>query len=110
MRDFENRLDAMTPVRKFRKASADTRGRPGGPVAWSETGQQLPYAAVVELRPVDPQSAAEYLFEGQVGAGPLGALGRTSATTSSCIKMGSGTDSEHTIDVLLTCSAYIGDS
>jgi hypothetical protein len=42
--------------------------RPEGFGDTLDTGQQLPYAEVVELRPVDPQSAVEYLFEGQVGS------------------------------------------
>ncbi len=29
---------------------------------------QLPYAAVIELRPVAPKGAAAYLLEGQIGA------------------------------------------
>jgi hypothetical protein len=32
-----------------------------------DTGRQLPYTAVVELQPVDPQAAAGYLLEGQIG-------------------------------------------
>jgi hypothetical protein len=33
-----------------------------------DTGRELPYTAVVELRPVRPPAAARYLLEGQVGA------------------------------------------
>jgi hypothetical protein len=33
-----------------------------------DTGRELPYTAVVVLRPVGPPSAARYLLEGQVGA------------------------------------------
>jgi hypothetical protein len=42
--------------------------RPGEFRATVETGQQLPYTAVVELRPVGSRAAARYLLEGQIGA------------------------------------------
>jgi hypothetical protein len=42
--------------------------RPDQYRAASEAGGGLPYTAVVELRPVGPKAAADYLLEGQVGA------------------------------------------
>jgi hypothetical protein len=41
--------------------------RPGEFRETVDTGQQLPYTAVVELRPVGSRAAARYLLEGQIG-------------------------------------------
>jgi hypothetical protein len=48
------------------------------------TGRQLPYTAVVELQPVDPQAAKEYLLEARSGL--VGRSGKTSATICSPIR------------------------